>query len=142
MQQPAQDQLRTLAIFYYVVAGIAALVACIPVIHLIIGLTMIFSPETFGGENGSDLPPPWLGALFAGIGGGLILLGWMFSICLLIAGRCLSHQRRYTFCLVMGAIACLFMPLGTVLGIFTIITLGKPEVKALFPQTSRPLNAA
>jgi hypothetical protein len=36
----------------------------------------------------------------------------------------------------MAAIACLFMPLGTILGVFTIIVLIRPNVKALFEQSA------
>jgi hypothetical protein len=36
------------------------------------------------------------------------------------------------FCLVMGGVECLFMPFGTVLGVFTIIVLMQEPVKQLF----------
>jgi hypothetical protein len=32
----------------------------------------------------------------------------------------------------MAAISCIFMPFGTVLGVFTIIVLLRPSVKELF----------
>ena len=51
-----------------------------------------------------------------------------------LAGRYLSQQRHYTFCLVMAAVACMFMPFGTVLGVFTIIVLVRESVKELFAQ--------
>ena len=35
-------------------------------------------------------------------------------------------------CLVVGALECMMMPFGTVLGVFTLIALTKPSVKALF----------
>ena len=61
-----------------------------------------------------------------------ILAGWAFAVCLALAGRYLSRRRRYTYCLVMGGVACIFMPFGTVLGVFTIITLVRDSVKRLF----------
>jgi hypothetical protein len=33
-----EEQLRLLSIFHYVVAGLSALFACIPIIHLALGL--------------------------------------------------------------------------------------------------------
>jgi len=36
------------------------------------------------------------------------------------------------FCLVMAGAECLFMPFGTVLGVFTIILLLQEPVKQLF----------
>jgi hypothetical protein len=51
---------------------------------------------------------------------------------LAIAGRCLARARHWTFCVVMAAISCAFFPFGTVLGVFTIVALAKPEAKELF----------
>ncbi len=48
------------------------------------------------------------------------------------AGYYLSKRQHYTFCLVMAGVECIFIPFGTVLGIFTIIVLARPVVKALF----------
>jgi hypothetical protein len=61
-----------------------------------------------------------------------IFAGWMFAILLIVAGRFLSKRKHYMFCLVMAAISCIFMPFGTILGIFTIIVLMQPSVKQLF----------
>ena len=36
------------------------------------------------------------------------------------------------YCLVMAGIECLFMPFGTVLGVFTIIVLMRESVKEMF----------
>ena len=42
------------------------------------------------------------------------------------------EDYRQTFCVVVAAISCCFTPLGTVLGVFTLIVLFRPSVKALF----------
>jgi len=135
---PAQDEehLRLLSIFHYVCAGLAALFACIPVIHMVLGLAMLFSPQIFG--PGKDQPPAFVGLILVIIAGVCILLGWTFAICLAFAGRCLGQRRNYTYCLIMAGVACMFMPFGTILGIFSIITLVKPNVKALFTIAATP----
>lgn len=129
-----QEHLRLLAIFHFVCAGLVALCACIPIIHLALGVMMLFAPEIFG--PGRDQPPRVIGLLFVLIAGLFIVLGWMLAGLLAWAGRCLLRHKAYTFCLVMAAIACLFMPFGTILGVFTIIVLIRPTVKALFEQTT------
>lgn len=127
------EQLRLLAIFHYIVAGLVALFACFPVIHLVIGLLLVFSPEIF--EHGSqtnasmDLMGGIIFIVFASL---FILTGWTLAVCVFLAGRNLVRRRRYTFCLVMAAIMCMFMPFGTVLGVFTIIVLMRPSVRPLF----------
>jgi hypothetical protein len=129
-----QEHLRLLAIFHFVCAGLVALCACIPLIHLTLGVMMLFAPEIFGTHN--DQPPRVIGLIFVLIAGAFILLGWTLAGLLAWAGRCLLRHKAHTFCLVMAAIACLFMPLGTILGVFTIIVLIRPNVKALFNQAA------
>ena len=57
---------------------------------------------------------------------------------LAIAGRSLAMRKRYMFALVVACVECIFMPFGTVLGVFTIIALSRESVKALFSaETAR-----
>ena len=59
-------------------------------------------------------------------------MGWTYAIAMAVTGKFLGAHRRHTFCMVMAALSCLFMPFGTILGIFTLIVLSKPEVRELF----------
>jgi hypothetical protein len=61
-----------------------------------------------------------------------LLLGWTMAALTAVAGRSLTRRRRYTFCLVIAGLLCLWMPFGTILGVFTLITLTKPPVRAQF----------
>jgi len=58
--------------------------------------------------------------------------GWIFAVIIFLTGRFLAKRKRYMFCLVIACVECLFMPFGTVLGVFTIIVLMRPSVKELF----------
>lgn len=129
IQTQDAEQLRLLSIFHYVVAGLAALFACLPVLHLVIGIAMITGRADFPSEEPMVGLMGWFFVVFAGL---FILGGWAFAVCLLLAGRLLSQRRRYTYCLVMGGVACMFMPFGTVLGVFTILVLLRDSVKGLF----------
>jgi hypothetical protein len=125
-----EDQLRLLSIFHYVVGGLAGLCALFPIFHLAFGLALIFAPELFQSKGGP--PPSWLGWLLVGVAAAIIVLGWIFAALVLAAGRCLAKRKLYTFCLVMGAVECLFMPFGTILGVFTIVVLLRESAKQLF----------
>ena len=133
-----ESQLQLISIFHYVVGGMMAFVACIPFIHVTIGIAMLMGLMDDGSSG--EAPPAFLGWIFIGVGGFIILVGWTLAICLLIAGRSLSRRRHYTFCTVIAGIACIFMPFGTVLGIFTLIVLSRPSVKAMF--TAQPDSCA
>jgi hypothetical protein len=139
-QQILDDEhLRLLSIFFYVKGGITAVFACIPIIHVVLGLVFIIAPQTFG--HGNDQPPAFLGWLFVILGGFLILFGWAFAILALMTGGCIGRRKHYTFCLVVACIECLSVPFGTVLGIFTLLVLNRASVKELFKPGTRALNS-
>ena len=129
MQQD-EEHLKLLSIFHYVVGGLAALFACFPIFHLIIGVVFIAlsgRPDAKG-----DAPPAFIGWLFVGAASVAMIVGWSIAACIIAAGRFLAKRRHYMFCLVMAGIECLFMPFGTVLGVFTIIVLIREGVKEMF----------
>jgi hypothetical protein len=122
--------LKLLSIFHYVVGGIAALFSFIPVIYVVIGILAVCIPGSFEGE--SEAMPLFFGWIFIIMGAVLIVLGWAFSTCTILAGRFLARRIHYMFCIVMAAIECIFMPFGTVLGVFTIVVLTRPSVREMF----------
>ncbi len=128
------EHLKLLSIFHYVVAGMAALFACIPFIHFFIGLAMVTGtlPDT-----GPEVQP--IGIFLMVFAGLFILAGWTLAVLIAYAGRSLQTRRRYTYCLVMAGVECIFMPFGTVLGVFTIIVLMRDSVKPLFGRSAAPL---
>src|SRR5262249_35054736 len=83
-------------------------------------------------------PPAFLGWIFIVLGAVFFLVGVTMAICILIAGRCLSRRKGYSFALVIACIECLFVPFGTILGVFTIVALSRESVKALFSGTRMP----
>ena len=48
----------------------------------------------------------------------------------------LAARRRWLFCMIIAGIQCAFVPLGTVLGIFTLIVLQRDSVRRLFPASA------
>jgi hypothetical protein len=121
------EHLNLLSIFHYVLAGVMALFSCIPFIHFFLGAAL-----TFGGLGEGDPGAGGVGILIMVVAGLIILVGWTISTLVFFAGRNLKSRTRYTYCLVIAGIECLFMPMGTVLGVFTIIVLMRDTVKPLF----------
>lgn len=130
---PDLEHLKILSIFHYVVAGLVALFACIPLIHLAVGVAMAAGWKDMGDQ---DPMAHWMGWFFIVIASVLIASGWAFATCIALAGRFLSQRRRYTFCLVVAGISCMFFPFGTALGVFTLILLLREHVKAEFEGQS------
>ena len=122
-----KEQLKLLSIFHYIVGGIMALISCFPLIYLALGIAMLSG--AFEGENS---PPKILGWVLILIPGIIIYCGWALAVCIILAGRKLVLFKNWTYCLVIACIECMFMPFGTVLGVFTIIVLMRESVKKLF----------
>jgi uncharacterized membrane protein len=121
------EHLRMLSIFHYIVGGITALFSLIPVIHLMIGVAMVT-----GRMEGTDPEARFFGWFFVVLAAVLIVSGLTLAGFIVYAGRCLQQRRRHMLCMVVAALSCMMMPFGTVLGVFTLVTITKPSVKALF----------
>lgn len=130
-----EEHLKLLSVFHYVVGGMIGLFACIPLIHVTVGLIFVFAPESM--ENSGDMPPAAFGWMFVGIGAFCSLMGWTLATLVIAAGRKLSKRKSRTFCIVVAGILCAFAPIGTVLGVFTIMVLLRESVKPLFEDGSQ-----
>jgi hypothetical protein len=119
-----EQYLKLLSVFHYVVGGITALGACIPIIHLSIGIAIL--------TGAIEDAPVFVGLLLVALAIVAMIFGWTLAVCIIIAGRFLAKRTHYMFCLVTAAISCILFPFGTVLGVFTIIVLLRSSVKALF----------
>ena len=129
-----QSHLNTLSVCYYILSGLTALYGCIPIIHLILGIVFVTQAPRMGHGG----PPVAIGWIFIGVGLMIILFAWTMAAMLFTTARYIKQRRGYTFCFVIACIACLQMPMGTVLGIFTIVVLQRPGVRAQFKPT-RPM---
>src|SRR5688572_24529722 len=123
------EHLRLLSIFHYVVGGFAAMFALFPVFHLAIGIGMVAGRFPDPTEQ-RDMQ--LFGWLFVAMAAMWMLAAATYAVCLVLAGRFLARQAHYTFCFIMAALSCAFMPFGTVLGVFTIVVLVRPGVRQRF----------
>ena len=123
--------LKALVICTYVWGGLVALASLIPLIHIGIGIAIIA-----GGLEGDSAnpPPPILGWLFVGFGSGAILLGEILAVLNLYSAYKMSRRQARIFSMVIGGINCIQVPLGTLLGVFTIIVLSRDSVRRQYAE--------
>ena len=135
--------LRTLAICHYVYGGLTMLASCFAIIYIVLGVAALNDPSMFAppprpgfpAANPPPGPPPdFFGWFFIGCGSAGLALGWLDGILTILSGRGLARQRGRTFSLVVAGLNCLYVPLGTILGVFTFIVLMRPGVQALYQQ--------
>lgn len=122
------EHLRLLSIVYYVLAGVIGLLVCFPLVYLAIGAGLLLKALGAGPDGASG----FVGIFFVVMAGTCVVCGGVLALCLFVAGRSLAARRRYVYCFVIGVVSCFFVPVGTVLGIFTILVLMRPSVKELF----------
>ena len=127
-----RDQLRLLSILHYVVAGLVGLLGSVFLVYVALGAFMLAAPDKFGGKG--PPPPAAVGWVFNALGVAIFLFCLALAFAIVVAGRSLAGLRRYVFCQVMAGLCCLFSPLGTLLGIFTLVVLQRPSVRALFAR--------
>jgi len=80
-------------------------------------------------------PPAELRWVFGGIALVIALImlgGWTLGGLLLYSAHCIRKRKHLVFIQSMAAIQCIFIPYGTLIGIFTFYTLGTQRAQALF----------
>jgi hypothetical protein len=133
-----QQQLRFLSKAHYVLGVIAGLMSCSFVFYIYIGIAMGNGLRDLSkGPPDPDFADPlqMMGVpQHAMVAAGAIglLLGWALAVAIIYAGRCIKTHKYYLFTVLVSGICCLFVPIGTVLGIFGLNILMRPSVKALF----------
>jgi uncharacterized membrane protein HdeD (DUF308 family) len=131
------EHLRQLSIFHFVGAGLSVAGLAFLAVHYTIMHAVFSDPNLFKGSNG--MPPPaeffaMLKVFYAVFATWFIISG---IINLLSAVFLRKHTNR-TFSMVVAGFNCLYIPLGTVLGVFTFIVLGRDSVVALYQARQRP----
>ena len=120
--------LDVLAILHYVYGGFL-------VAMLVVGV--VFVTIVFGFAGVADEAPlgVFVPVAMASVG---LLLGLAMGVANLFAGRWLRERRNWVGALVVSGINCLNVPLGTLLGVFTIVVLAADDGQALFEQRPSP----
>ncbi len=130
-----ESHLDSLAIAHYVVGALMALFACVPLFHMFIGLSIALNIGDIGqalNEADGGGPPALFGWFFFGVGFLCFLFGQMVAISVILSGRFIKQRKNYLFTFILACLACMFVPIGTVLGVFTIIVLSRESVKVLY----------
>jgi len=127
-----EEQLKLLSVFYYVLAGVKALFSGLFLLGFgvtgvlfLMGAIQMPNPPHQGGEE-----MVVFGGVFLTIGLVIGVLGLGMAYALYLAGRNLAQHKGYTYCFVISIILLLGFPIGTALGIFTLMVINRDQVKA------------
>ena len=120
-------QLDLLGLFHFILGGLTALFACLPLIHVGVGAALLL-----GTFDSGEAAPRFVGWIFVLMGSLFVLGGWALAAAMIAAGRMLRRRKSRTACQVIAALECLLMPLGTLLGVFTLMALSQDRAPDLF----------
>jgi limonene-1,2-epoxide hydrolase len=112
-------------------------------LHFLFGVLLIFASLAAMGlstlihmEMGmrSDSEPGFGDYVALAIAWSLTVSLFIFAIVSIVSGGALADVREYRRCLITSAFQCLFVPVGTLLGVGTILVLLRPSVQARFEE--------
>jgi hypothetical protein len=131
-----EEQINLLSIFHFVMAGLFLLGIVFIGLHYAF-MHMIFSrPELWKTGN----PPPisfadfkTLFAIIYTIVGVFLVLACLLNV---LSGVFMRQREHKTFSLIVAAVDCLQIPLGTALGVFTFVVLLRESVRQVYEPAS------
>lgn len=133
------DRLLLLSICHFILAGLSVLGLGFLVVHYMLMSTIFANPHIWDhmkDAQGNPVQMPFDPTQFFGIFKWLYLLigAWgVASIILnLMAGMRLRQWRSRTFLIVVAAVNCINLPIGTVVGVFTLLALTRDSVRMRF----------
>ncbi len=131
-----KNRLSLLAVFHFIGAGLAGLGICYLIFHYWLVHTMLTNPQSLGVDPARFPPPQIPPARILAITQLIcIVFGTWFIVSLIgnvLSGVWLRARKARMFSIAVGALNCLWLPLGTVLGVWTILVLIRPSVRKLY----------
>ena len=125
------DHLRLLAMFHALFGGLALCGLGFLYLHYRF-MSTVFSPGVMQHQKGA--PPQAFLDLFAWIYAVLAFACIAGAVLNLLAAHGLRRRRWRMFCMAVAGLDCMQLPMGTALGIFTLIVLSRDSVRRLFER--------
>jgi hypothetical protein len=126
------DHLRLLSIFHFVGAGLAVLGLCFLAVHYLFLHAFLDNPDMWKNQKGAVPPPKEFFTMFKWFYVAFAAWFVVSAVLNVLSGMFLGRRKYRTFSLIVAVINCIHIPLGTVLGVFTIIVLLRPSVLELY----------
>ena len=130
-----EQHLKLLAVFHFIVAGLLFAGIGFLVLHFVF-MNMIFTnPDIW--KTSPNPPPPEVFAIlkFVYVFIAIFLIGALVAN--LLSGFYLGARKNRLFSLMVAGLNCLQFPLGTVLGVLTILVLVRDSVRELYDEAGR-----
>lgn len=105
-------------------------------VYLLI-LQVVFSNPDVWAKAQQGPPPAEVMTIFRLFIGMFLLWFLVCAVANLLSGLFMRSRRYRAFSMVVAGLNCLHIPLGTILGVFTLIVLGRESVGSLYETQQR-----
>ncbi|WP_292892139.1 hypothetical protein [Nonlabens sp.] len=130
------DNLGAFAALHMVKGILTILFSLFFLLYIFLGTAL-----TSGSMNHDQNLPFHPGNIFIVIGAVGFVITVSIGLLTLLAGKYIKERRNYNFIFAISIINCITGILGVLLGVFTILDLNKPHVKAQFNSGGDPQNS-
>jgi hypothetical protein len=128
------DHLNLLSIFHFISAGLGLLGILFLIVDSAVMHFIFTNPQFWQNQKGGPPPREILTFLIVFYIVLAVLIAFS-SILNVLSGWFLHTRKNRTFSLIVAGINCVQVPVGTVLGVFTIIVLSRPSVREMYQET-------
>jgi quinol-cytochrome oxidoreductase complex cytochrome b subunit len=133
-----EEHLNLLSVFQFIYTGLMGLGIVFIFFHYKMMSMIMMNKELWEqSENTAPFDPEIFFEIFMWfyiVFGILLVIGMILNF---LSGMYMRQKRNRLFSLVIGGINCVNVPLGTVLGVFTIIILNNEETKEMYSTEYR-----
>lgn len=126
-----QSDLNSLAIFHFIYAAFLGLTGLVVVAAVALGVGFVASATKL---HGSGILTGGAFMILMVVVAGIIFLK---AGVVVFSGIGLRQARYRTLSQIVACLCCLNFPLGTILGVFTLMALSRPSVLALYDYRAR-----
>lgn len=125
-----KQNLSTLSVLHYVYGALLCLGGLFML--SLVGLGSFLNSDWLQQNADGEPPPAFVGGFLAALGWVMFVLIEAWGVLNIISGRNLGRLRGRTLSMVVAGFNLLSVPLGTALGVFTLIALSDEEVRSAY----------
>jgi hypothetical protein len=134
-----EEHLRLLVIFHRIMGIMTIIFSSFFILYLYFIKSFFSDPKVFSqipNAGTINIPPQELFSFFLTIASVMTFLGCTLGILTLISAQFIKYRKNRRFIIVVACINCLSIPVGTALGVFTLIVMMRNSVIRIFENKS------
>ena len=125
-----QEHLRLLALFHYISGAVTIAFSLLYGLWVLVVSVMFASiPQQARGNINDPFAEQFMPVMILGMFGIFCVVGVIYGIVEIVAGRFISQRRLRIFTIVASVPRIIFIPYGTILTVFTLLVLDRPSVR-------------